>query len=251
MESNNTIKNPAANTATPKTEKFDFKKTLKETFETIKNVFVKPASADISRFDNAKNAAIFTGFAAVIYIVTYHLSSLISTIVKKGCDYSYKSYRLTCDPKTTIDFSRLDGEVYFVTLKAAFIGLLATLAIASVVTYIMGLIFKKQPKFMKLVAIIMAGLAPTYLLVLISTILYFIWEPLGIIVTIVSLVLTFAFIINAITKELALEGDKKIFFHVATITALVIAISLLVYFAIGDSITKLLDLSSTLEKLGS
>jgi hypothetical protein len=123
--------------------------------------------------------------------------------------------------------------------------------IASVVTYIMGLIFKKQPKFMKLVAIIMAGLAPTYLLVLISTILYFIWEPLGIIVTIVSLILTFAFIINAITKELALEGDKKIFFHVATITALVIAISLLVYFAIGDSITKLLDLSSTLEKLGS
>jgi hypothetical protein len=84
MESNNTTKNPAANTATPKTEKFDFKKTLKETFETVKNVFVKPASADISRFDNAKNAAIFTGFAAVIYIVTYHLSSLISTIVKKA-----------------------------------------------------------------------------------------------------------------------------------------------------------------------
>jgi hypothetical protein len=118
----------------------------------------------------------------------------------------------------------------------------------------MGLVFKKQPKFVKLASIVTASLAPYYVAAFVATILYFIWSPLSILVVFAGLSLMFAYIINAINSELALSGDKKIFFYVATATIIVAVFYFIVAYVFKETLSNMnlnvLDSLESIEKLG-
>lgn len=199
--------------------KFNFSATLKDTFETIKTVFVKPATKNeekIKKFADAKTAGIFTGFTAVIYLIIELISAIISTVVTKSCSL------FTNKCETKVDFNNLNKFDFLKALGDNILTILGIIAVVAIVVYVMGLIFKKQPKFMKLVAIVTAGLAPLFLAGFVSGILTYIWAPLALFVFFAGLVLSLAYTINAISKEIVFEDDKKVFFHVATITVIFI-----------------------------
>ena len=200
-----------------KKESFNFSKTLKESLETIKAVFVKPATSDNKKFDDVKTAGIFAGFAAVIYLIVELIGAIIQTVVVRSCENISLS-TLSCSSYTTkVNFENLNNFEFFKILGDNALSLIGAVAVVAVVTYVMGLIFKKQPKFMKLVAVITAGFAPLFLAAFAAVILAYIWTPLALFAVVAGMVLSFAYMINAVSKEIVLEGDKKLFFHVATI----------------------------------
>ena len=203
-------------------EKFNFSTTLKDTFKTIKEVFVKPATTDTKRFADAKNAGIFAGCAAVLYLVIELLSSIISTVVTKSCE-NVSLATLSCTSyKTSVDFDNLNNFKFFEVLGHDILYLVGAVAVIAVVVYVMGLIFKKQPKFMKLVAVVTAGFAPLFAGGFVAGIVSYIWLPLAIFVFFAGLVLSIAYMVNGVSKEIVLEGDKKVFFHVAAIVVIFI-----------------------------
>lgn len=201
-------------------EKFNFSTSLKDTLKTLKEVFVKPASSDTKKFADVKKAGIFAGFAAVIYIIIELISAIIQTVVTKSCEnFSLSSF--SCSSyKTKVDFNNLNNFDFFKALGDSALTLIGTVAVVAIVVYIMGLIFKKQPKFVKLVAIVVAGLAPIFAATLISSVLAFVWAPLAFFVIFAALTASLAYTINAVSKEIVFEGDKKLFFHIATITVI-------------------------------
>lgn len=220
-------------TAEKTTKGFDFSATLKDTFDTLKAVFKKPATTDTKKYDNAKTAGIFAGFAAIIYLLIDLISAVISTIVVKECaNVSFASFSCT-EYKTKVNFENLNNFKFFETLGNNILTLLGAVAVVAGVVYVMGLIFKKQPKFMKLVAVVTAGLAPLFVAAFVSGILAYIWTPLAIFVTFAGIVLSIAYMVNAISKEIVLDGDKKIFFHIVS----TIAIFIVAYFIL-TSIAK-------------
>ena len=205
-----------------KSSGFDFSKTLKESFDTIKSVFVKPATKENKKFADVKTAGIFAGFAAVIYLVVELISAIIQTVVTKSCENISFSTMSCSSYKTKVDFNNLNNCDFFKALGNDVLTLVGIVAVVAIVVYVMGLIFKKQPKFMKLVAITTAGLAPFFAASFISTIVAYIWTPLAVFVIFAGMVATFAYIINAVSKEIVLEGDKKIFFHIVSIVVMFI-----------------------------
>ena len=237
-----------------KTPNFNFKKSIIETFNDLKNVFVKPETADRKKFENGKTAGIFIGFSAVFYVIAQILTTIIDKIIVRSCDtYSRNSFISTCEKyKTEIDFSRLEDFQFFEILKASVTGLVIFVVVLTAIIYVMGLIFKKQPKFAKLASIVTASLAPYYVAAFVATILYYIWAPLSILVFFAGLSLMFAYIINAVSSELALSGDQKIFFHVATITVIVAVFYFIATYVFKDVLSDIRILNSleSINKLG-
>lgn len=200
-----------ANTTEKKGSGFDFSKTLKDTFDTIKAVFVKPNTKAIEKIKavkDIKTAGIFAGFSIVIYIIVNLLSAAISTIVTKSCNlFSGK-----CETK--VDFENLKNFDFFKNLGDSFLYIVGAIAIIAVVVYILGLIFKKQPNFGRVLAIATAAYAPIVVASFLGTIFGFIWSALTIFVIFAGFALAIACMVSAYDKEIALEGDKKLFFHI-------------------------------------
>ena len=196
------------------TDKTNVKSVLKDSFDTLKLVFTKPSTKALDKtkdFQDAKKSGIFSGIAVVAYLLLSLISAVITTVVTKSWT-----------GKTNVDFNNLNNLDFFKTLGDSLLYIAGAIAIVAAVVYVMGLIFKKQPNFMKVLGIAAAGFAPYYAASFVGTILGYFWAPLSLFVTVAGFSLTTGFIVNGVNKEVALEGDKKIFFHVASVTVIAI-----------------------------
>lgn len=205
-------------------DKTNVKSTLKDSFETLKLVFTKPSTKALDKtkdFSDAKKAGIFAGIALVTYVIINILSAIISTVVTKSWT-----------GKTNVDFNNLNNFDFFKTLGDNLLYIALAIALVAAVIYVMGLVFKKQPNFTKVLGIAAAGFAPYYAASFVGMILAYFWAPLNTFVLVAGFSLMAAFIVNGVNKETGLEGDKKIFFHVATVTA----IAAIAYFIVTNII---------------
>ena len=205
--------------AEKKAKSFDFQSTLKNTFKTLTNVFKHPATKaieDVKKFDDPKTVGIFAGFSIAIYLIISILASIIQTIFTRKIVYNYPFN--DGGMKTRIGFENLKNFDFLKVLGDNFVAIVGVIFIISVVVYVLALVFKKQPNFSRLISIVTIGYAPLIAGGLLAIILNYFSVPLAIAVIIASLTLSISYMISANNKEIKLEGDKLIFFHVAAIT---------------------------------
>ena len=203
--------------AEKRAKSFDFQSTLKNTFKTLTNVFKHPATKaieDIKKFDDPKTVGIFAGFSIAIYLIISILASIIQTIFTRKYEYSFTNSGL----KTKANFENLKNFDFLKVLGDNFVAIVGVIFIISIVVYVLALVFKKQPNFSRLISITTIGYAPLIAGGLLAIILNYFSVPLAIAVIIASLTLSISYMISANNKEIKLEGDKLIFFHVAAIT---------------------------------
>jgi hypothetical protein len=207
----------------------NIKSSLKDALETFKYVFTKPGTKALEKAENFKDAkvsGIFSGIAVVAYVIISLISAMISTVVVK----SYFT------GKTNVVFENLKNFDFLKNLGDNLLYTALAIAIVAAVVYVMGLIFKKQPNFMKLLGVVALGFAPAVCAAFVGNILAYFWSPLGMFATGAGLALMISFVVTAINKEIALEGDKKIFFHVATVTVIYVIAYLIVTNVLKTSI---------------
>ena len=142
------------------------------------------------------------------------LASIIQTIFTRKYEYSFTNSGL----KTKVNFENLKNFDFLKVLGDNFVAIIGVIFIVSIVVYVLALVFKKQPNFSRLISITTIGYAPLIAGGLLAIILNYFSVPLAIAVIIASLTLSISYMISANNKEIKLEGDKLIFFHVAAIT---------------------------------
>lgn len=176
----------------------------------------KPITAfnkDKKHFSDPKNALVLSGVVSVFTMLAYFLRTFILLVFSKG----YKG-------EIEIDFDRLEYlKISDMIFKNLFI-IMAIIVVVAFVYYVVGLILKKTPNFLKLLVATASSLLPfTILVILLSTVFSYIWEPLAVVTTVVGVVASLIIFLNLIDHEFAFEGnDQKVYFHLLCLSIILI-----------------------------
>ena len=166
-----------------------------------------------------KNSLIIGGGAAIIMMLINLLTNMINAIFAKTFDYSTFSY------KTKVDFGRLGnldyGSLIFKNLLV-YAGIIAGIA---VVYFLFAMVFKKKANYIKLLSATAVSLLPTIIgAMLLAPILGKIWAPIGIVISIASIVYTAAILITLINNQVTIENKNNIiYYHGMSLTVLLTA----------------------------
>ena len=211
----------------PKASGFDFGGCFKGSLDVVKGTFVKPASEGASKLDKFKDAK-FTGFFVVFAILIETVITLITAIFSTVVTKSYNLF--SGETKTSINWGNLEHFDFWKTLGNGLLYGAIIIAVVAVIAYVVALVMKKSPNFLKLAGIVAAGIIPYFACCLLGAILGLLSTDLNMIVTIIGLVYSGTLVISGIDKEVAAEGDKKVYFHALSISIVVI---LLYYISIN------------------
>ncbi len=210
--------NVSSATQTVSTSKFA---AIKDYFMFMLYAVIKPNSkykeAEES-FDDKKTLFTFAGITAGVIAVLNILRGLITAVFVK-CS------TLFCTKSLIVSFENLKNVEYLKLIFTSILmgaGIILSLAI---VFYVAGLIFKKQAKFTRLLAISSVAVLPAAAVSLfVSTILGYIWAPLSMILTIASAVYSLAIFITLVNEQFEFENnDSKILFNSICFAILAIA----------------------------
>jgi len=209
---------------------FDFKTTLKDSFDAMKAIFVKPASKGaekLSKFDDLKSAGVLAAFIVIISTIINLLTTMASAIVTR-------TYSLTSGAiKTKIDWGNLNNVDYFKAIwQGLLYGAIAIAAIAGII-YIVALVMKKTTNYAKLLSIVAVSYVPALVVSLIGAIVSTFAPEVGLIITTAGTIYSGAIIISSVNKEVSLDGDKNIYFH-----SIVIVIIYIIAYIVLTNILK-------------
>ena len=218
-------------TAKNESKGLDFGKCLKDTFGAVKAVFVKPASEGAKAIDIKDPKAGWIKNA--ILLVTVEIINLINTvlgliIVKTKSFSGFSSKGINTETKVEFKFDNITSINYFEVIGKSLLMTAIFVLVVAGVSYLVGMLMKKQANIVKLAGAVLLGLIPMAVCGILATLVAMFWTEGAIFVTMAGLVFGLAIMINIISKEMALEGDKLIFFHLATI----LVVALVYYFII-------------------
>ncbi len=222
--------------AKPAAKGFDFGATLKNICGITKKVAIKPASnaKEVDAFKDAKTSLIAAGLIVIVSTIINVLNAMISSIFVKSCSL----LGLKCETK--IDFGQLGNVNYLQAIGYGLLFAAGAIVLMAGVSYIIALIMKKQVNFVKLLGIVAVAIVPYMILSIVITLLGNIWTDGTIILSVATCAYTGALLISLIDREVALEGDKKIFYHFITITVTFIVTYFIVTVILKDLFAGLL-----------
>lgn len=219
-QGNNSQTNPQTMVQQNNQQKFEeVKKTAVHYFKYSKDVLLNPYKTFKNKeqeLSNTKNALIFSGIVSLVMMLITLLTNMISSIFVK--EISAKTFKY----HTVVKFSEL-GDLNYLTLIGRNLLIYAgIIVVMALVYYIVGLIFKKDSKFTKLLSISATSVIPFIALgMIISPIVNLIWQPLSLVATVAGLVYSILIFINLIKEEIKFEDkDLKIKFHLICLTIL-------------------------------
>ncbi len=231
-----------AKTAKSESKGFDFGKCAKDTFDTIKAVFVKPTSEGAKAIDinDQKEGWIKNGIFLVVITLVGLINTALSLIFVKTTSFNYSNGKIGTDSKLDVKFDNLSSINWFETIGK---GILTTAVFAIIIAgaaYLVATLMKKKANIVKLTGSVLLGLLPITICGVAATIISLFWGEGALFITLASMVYGLAIMISLISKESGLSGDKLIYFHLATI----VVVALIYYFIIlkNESIAKILDL---------
>lgn len=166
-----------------------------------------------------KNSLIIGGGVAVIMMLINLLTSMINAIFAKTFDYSTFSY------KTKVDFSRLGNLDYGSLIFKNLLIYVGVIAVVAVVYFLFAMVFKKKANYIKLLSSVSVSLLPTIIGAMFAApILGKIWAPIGVVISVASIVYTLAILITLINDQVNLENkNHTIYYHAMSITVLLTA----------------------------
>jgi len=173
---------------------------------------------DTEKFNGFKNSAIMTlivsGLATIIKLFTLMLS------VVRVKDYSWT----TGKTETKWVFENLKEIKYFEVIGKNFLIFLGIIVAIAFVYWLVGLIFKKQANFSRLLGISALGVTPILIASLVlSPLLTLIWEELGMIIVVIGAIYTFVILYEGLNSEISLEGNAKYYMNLICLCILAVA----------------------------
>lgn len=193
---------------------------------------------------DTKTSLIISGGMSVIMMLITLFTSMINAIFAKTFDYSTFSY------KTKVDFGRL-GDLDYVSLIFKNLLIYACIIAAiALVYFLIAMIFKKKANYIKLLSSTAISMLPVVIgSMLVGPILGKIWSPLGLVVSIASIIYTIAILVTLINDQVTLEDKNyRIYYHGLSITILLVAGYYILINVLLSGITK--GASSILNMLG-
>lgn len=196
---------PNANMETEKLNMFGY----------LKSFIIKPYATYEQyekQFTDSKNALLLSGIIALFMMIINIITTFISTII------------ISYGGKINIDFGMLEFINVFDLIFKNLLSSFGTIAIIAFVYYVVGLIFKKNSNFLKLLVATASSSLPYILIsVLLATILAYIWAPLAFIATIIGAIITLIVFLNLIGKEFSFPNkDQEILFHIICLSVICI-----------------------------
>ena len=187
---------------------------------------------------STSNSAILTGVVSVIVMVINLIITVATTLFTKSTKtcfmgYCYGEELSFAEKLKTIEWWPLIWQ--YIVIPAGLIFLI------SVVYYIAALIFKKNPKFGKLLGISALVLTPALIgIVLVSPLLGLIWAPLSTITIICGVIYSISILIILLYKEFSFENDDKfILFNLISVFIIIVIILLIINTLVQQSLGSL------------
>lgn len=193
---------------------------------------------------DTKTSLIISGGMSVIMMLITLFTSMINAIFAKTFDYSTFSY------KTKVDFGRL-GDLDYVSLIFKNLLIYACIIAAiALVYFLIAMIFKKKANYIKLLSTTAISMLPVVIgSMIVGPILGKIWSPLGLVVSIASIIYTIGILVTLINDQVTLEDKNyRIYYHGLSITILLVAGYYILINVLLSGITK--GASSILNMLG-
>ena len=193
---------------------------------------------------DTKTSLIISGGMSVIMMLITLFTSMINAIFAKTFDYSTFSY------KTKVDFGRL-GDLDYVSLIFKNLLIYACIIAAiALVYFLIAMIFKKKANYIKLLSTTAISMLPVVIgSMLVGPILGKIWSPLGLVVSIASIIYAIGILVTLINDQVTLEDKNyRIYYHGLSITILLVAGYYILINVLLSGITK--GASSILNMLG-
>ncbi len=193
---------------------------------------------------DTKTSLIISGGMSVIMMLITLFTSMINAIFAKTFDYSTFSY------KTKVDFGRL-GDLDYVSLIFKNLLIYACIIAAiALVYFLIAMIFKKKANYIKLLSSTAISMLPVVIgSMLVGPILGKIWSPLGLVVSIASIIYAIGILVTLINDQVTLEDKNyRIYYHGLSITILLVAGYYILINVLLSGITK--GASSILNMLG-
>ena len=193
---------------------------------------------------DTKTSLIISGGMSVIMMLITLFTSMINAIFAKTFDYSTFSY------KTKVDFGRL-GDLDYVSLIFKNLLIYACIIAAiALVYFLIAMIFKKKANYIKLLSTTAISMFPVVIgSMLVGPILGKIWSPLGLVVSIASIIYAIGILVTLINDQVTLEDKNyRIYYHGLSITILLVAGYYILINVLLSGITK--GASSILNMLG-
>lgn len=188
--------------------------------QTLIGVITKPITtikSSIPNFSDFKNPAIIAGIIALVMSISSLIGSIMSVVIERSL--------FSTETKINFDnLKKLDwGSAIFVPLTVFFMSIFTT----SLVLFGVARIFKcKQATYAHIVGILALSLVPLALGSIVSTIFSTIYSPISFFITAATSCYSGFIFYEGLSAEIALEGDKKVFYFTVCILIPIILITL-------------------------
>ncbi len=220
---------------------FDFGSFITECLTFILACLMRPISAiknKINDYSDVKTAGVLVILVSLCRMIINLLRSMISAIFVKQRNF------LKGTTSLNVSFEGLKNLDYFNLIVKQFIGFIIVVAVVAGVYYIASCVMKKTVNYFKLVSITTVSFIPMFIAGFVSTIISYIYAPIGVFIVFASLVYSVVTFIRCINDEISFDNkDVMVYFQTVCLTVLFI----ITYYVLSNSISSMIGLGSLLK----
>ena len=217
---------------------FDFGSFITECFTFILACLLKPITAiknKINDYADVKTAGILVILVSLCRMVIGLLGTMISAIFVKQRNF------LKGTTSLDVSFDGLKNLDYFSLIVKQIIGFIIVVAVVAGVYYVVSCVMKKTVNYFKLVSITTVSFIPMFIAGFVSTIIAYIYAPIGAFIVFASLVYSVITFVRSMSDEIKLD-DLNMMVYFQTICLTVIFI--IAYYALSNYISSVIGLGS-------
>ena len=180
-------------------------------FSIILAVLLKPFTGfkeELKKFNEFKNSVLITLIVSAIGMLLNFVKTIVSVVRIKSLNWSTGGYETewAWENLKEINYLELIFKNFFI-----YLGIIVGVA---AIYYLVGLIFKKQSNFSRLLGISSLAMVPMFLSFLIlSPLMGIIWDKLSLSVLIIGIVYTLILLYETMNNEIILDGNIKYYFN--------------------------------------
>ena len=217
---------------------FDFGSFITECFTFILACLLKPITAiknKINEYADVKTAGILVILVSLCRMIIVLLGAMVSTIFVKQKNF------LKGTTSLKVSFDGLKNLDYFSLIIKQFIGFMIVVAVVAGVYYVVSCVMKKTVNYFKLVSITTVSFIPMFIAGFVSTIISYIYAPIGTFIVFASLVYSVITFVKNMNDEIKLD-DMNMMVYFQTICLTVIFV--ITYYALSNYISSVIGLGS-------
>ncbi|MEG2351243.1 MAG: YIP1 family protein [Bacilli bacterium] len=206
-------------------------------FKFIWSFILKPVETfekEEENLNDTKTALIISAIVATGMMIFNLINSMVTSVIVKTIDFSG-------DTTVSWVWSNLKNLNYLNLIGKNLLICATILFLVSGLYFLASRVVKQSVKYVKFLSITCVSIVPFMILnLLVSSLIMFIYEPLGLIIMIIGCIYSLLILIELVNKQIALKNvDLKIYFNLICLSIIGSSIAFTIYWILKDTVSNL------------